>query len=124
VTNADSERPSLAAIDASLTGAGSPYEIDVREIRGVPTRVWKHAPLNLPAVLRASCDHDGSEFVVFDDERITYAENYRRAAALADALAGHFGVQKGNRVAIAMRNYPEWFTAFWAPSPPERSWCH
>jgi steroid-24-oyl-CoA synthetase len=113
VTSPDRERPSLVAIDASLTAAGSPYEIEVREVRGVPTRVWKHAPLNLPAVLRASRDRDGSEFVVFDDERITYAENYRRAAALADALAGHFGVQKGDRVAIAMRNYPEWFTAFW-----------
>jgi long-chain acyl-CoA synthetase len=33
---------------------------------------------------------------------------------MAHRLAVDFGVQKGDRVAIAMRNFPEWSIAFWA----------
>jgi acyl-CoA synthetase (AMP-forming)/AMP-acid ligase II len=35
-------------------------------------------------------------------------------AALAHSLTGRYGVVPGDRVAIAMRNLPEWVIAFWA----------
>ena len=34
--------------------------------------------------------------------------------ALGYALVHHYGVKKGDRVGIAMRNYPEWVISFCA----------
>ncbi|GAA1504392.1 class I adenylate-forming enzyme family protein [Sphaerisporangium rubeum] len=95
-----------------LTGPGQLFEMDEVEIRGVTMRTWKHAPVTFRAMLEASRFHGDKVFLVYEDERITYEEHYRRAAALAGRLAGDLGVGKGDRVAIAMRNYPEWVVAF------------
>ena len=105
---------SIAEAVAALTAPGAPFEMEEREIRGVPTRIWKHAPANLGAVLEASRAHGDLPFLVYEDERVTYAEHYRRCAVLARALVERFGIAKGDRVAIAMRNFPEWSVAFWA----------
>src|SRR4051794_8448073 len=108
-----SDRPSLAEIDASLTGAGTPFAMDETIVRGNIVRVWRYAAHDLPAILESSRHHGAAEYLVFDDERITFAGPYRRAARLAHALVHDFDVRQGDRVAIAMRNYPEWFVAFW-----------
>ena len=50
-------------------------------------------------------------FVVYRDERVSYEEFARAALAIAEALQ-RAGVKKGDRVAIAMRNLPEWPAAF------------
>jgi long-chain acyl-CoA synthetase len=105
---------SIAAAVAALTAPGAPFEMEERVIRGVPTRVWKNAPPSLGAVLEASRAHGALPFLVYEDERLSYAEHYRRTAALARALVRRFGIVKGDRVAIAMRNFPEWSPAFWA----------
>ena len=34
------------------------------------------------------------------------------ASAIGRALVEHFAIQKGDRVAICMRNFPEWIIAF------------
>ncbi len=52
------------------------------------------------------------EFIVYEDERATFGEVYARAAALAHVLSSAYGVKKGDRVCIAMRNYPEWCDSF------------
>jgi len=106
-------RPTLAEIDAWMTAPGSQFEIGHEIVRGNPVRVWTNAAHDLPAILEASRQHGDAEYIVFDDERITFAEHYRRAACLAHSLVDRFGVRQGERVAIAMRNYPEWFVAFW-----------
>jgi long-chain acyl-CoA synthetase len=105
---------SIAASIAALTAPGAPFEMEERVIRGIPTRVWKNAPPSLRAVFEASRGHGDLPFLVYEEERLSYAEHYRRSAALARALAGRFGIAKGDRVAIAMRNFPEWSIAFWA----------
>ena len=51
--------------------------------------------------------------VVYDDERWTHADLRRRARSLAHELVSTFGVRPGDRVAIAMRNLPEYVIAFW-----------
>jgi long-chain acyl-CoA synthetase len=102
-------------IDAELTKAGSPYEIETAAVAGRPTRVWKHAPQTLTALLEEGRRRGGDrDFIVFDDERISHAAHYRQVAALAHVLRDRYGVRPGDRVAIAMRNYPEWSTAFFA----------
>jgi long-chain acyl-CoA synthetase len=105
---------SIAQATAALTAPGAPFEMEKKEIGGVTLRVWRNAPPSLRTVLEASRGHGDLPFLVYEDERLSYAEHYRRCAALAHAMVERFGVAKGDRVAIAMRNFPEWSIAFWA----------
>ena len=105
---------SIAEATAQLTAPGQQFEMEEVEIRGIPTRVWKNAPNTLRDILERSRKHGGAAFLVYEDERISFDEHYRAAAALATQLTDRFGVAKGERVAIAMRNFPEWAIAFWA----------
>jgi long-chain acyl-CoA synthetase len=99
---------------ASLTAPGALFEMEEVDIRGVCMRAWKWAPRSLRDVLDLSLRHAARDFLVYEDERITYEQHYRMASTLAHRLRGELGVQKGDRVAIAMRNLPEWVVAFWA----------
>ncbi len=108
-----SETPlSLAEATAQMTAAGQMFEIERTIINGVEMAVWKHAPANLRQVLDMSLNHATRDFLVYEDERFTFDEHYRIAATLALRL-GELGVQKGDRVAIALRNLPQWVFAFW-----------
>ncbi|HEY9524497.1 MAG TPA: class I adenylate-forming enzyme family protein, partial [Thermopolyspora sp.] len=107
-----SPTPSFSTIDAELTAPGQLFEVEEVEIRGSKIRTWKHAPPTYRLLLETSRFHGDKEFVVYQDERITYEEHFRRAATLATRLTDAYGVTKGDRVAIAMRNYPEWIIAF------------
>jgi long-chain acyl-CoA synthetase len=102
---------SLAEAHALLTRHGSPFEIEERDIRGVRTRVWKNAPPTMRDVFRLARSHGNKTFVVYRDERVSYDEFARAALAIAEAFQ-RAGVKKGDRVAIAMRNLPEWPAAF------------
>ncbi|WP_052216235.1 class I adenylate-forming enzyme family protein [Sphingomonas sp. ERG5] len=104
---------SLAQAQAALTVPGSKFEMDTADIRGVPTRVWKYAPPSLAFLIQAARAYGQNVFTVYEDERVTYEANYRAVAALATKLQ-EMGVAKGDRVAIAMRNLPEWPVIFFA----------
>ena len=77
-------------------------------------RVYKNVPPNLRAVFEASKQWAGREFLIYEGERLGYDAHYRAVSALARLLVEKYGVGKGDRVAIAMRNLPEWPIAFWA----------
>jgi len=100
-------------ITASLTAPGALFEIEEVEIGGITTKTWKLAPPSLAAVLEMSRAHGDKEFLVYEDERMSFEQHFRRAAHLARVLVEQWGLAKGERVAIAMRNYPEWCVAFW-----------
>ncbi|MEI6640985.1 MAG: class I adenylate-forming enzyme family protein [Novosphingobium sp.] len=103
----------LAQIRAELCAPGQPFEMETVTIRGVPTRVWKNALPDLRAVLAAARTHGGADFLVYGAERVSFDAFHRAVAALAEALAAR-GVGKGDRIALAMRNLPEWPVAFMA----------
>jgi acyl-CoA synthetase (AMP-forming)/AMP-acid ligase II len=96
-----------------MAAPGARFEMETIDIRGVPTRVWKNAPPNLRAVAMLGRMHGAREFCVLEDERVTYDAWFRATAGLAHALQAR-GVGKGDRVALAMRNLPEWPVAFFA----------
>ena len=106
--------PSMAEVHAGLTAPGEPFEMADTTIRGIPTRVWKHAPTSLATILALSRAHGELDFLVYEQEHWTFEGHYRSAAKLAVELVDRYGVRKGDRVAVAMRNLPEWSVAFWA----------
>ncbi|MEQ4719388.1 class I adenylate-forming enzyme family protein [Nonomuraea sp. B19D2] len=97
---------SHAQVQAQLTGPGQLFEIE--EIGDTGIRTWKHAPTHFRALLEMSRFHGEKAFLVYEDEHITFEEHFRRAATLANRLVDEYGVRKGDRVGVAMRNYPEW----------------
>ncbi|MEV0200458.1 class I adenylate-forming enzyme family protein [Nonomuraea sp. NPDC050691] len=99
-----------AQVEAQLTGPGQLFEVE--EIGHTGVRTWKHAPAHFRALLDISRFHGDKVFLVYENEHITFEEHYRRVAALATRLVEDYGVAKGDRVAVAMRNYPEWVVAF------------
>jgi acyl-CoA synthetase (AMP-forming)/AMP-acid ligase II len=103
----------LRQVWGELTAPGAPFEIREVEVRGVPLRTYAHAPNSLREVWLASAAHGDADYLVYQDERWTYREAHRQVASIAHWLVDH-GVQPGDRVAIAMRNYPEWMMAYWA----------
>ena len=96
---------------ARLTGPGAPFEIARREISGVPLRIWKNAPPTLRQAFTAGRAFGGKTFLVHGEDRVSFEGFARAALAIAAALTD-LGVRKGDRVAIAMRNLPEWPVAF------------
>ena len=103
---------SIAEADDQMTAAGQMFEMDTVAIRGVEYRVWKHAPASLKTVLDLSLRHTDADFLVYEDERYTFGQHYKMAATMAHRLI-ELGVVKGDRVAVAARNLPEWVVAFW-----------
>lgn len=116
MTEAQRGWPAVSIAEALriLTQPDAPYEMETIEIRGRPTRVYKKAPRDLRALFEASRAWDDRVFIVYEDERLSYRAHFRAASALAWRLVDDFAVGKGDRVAIAMRNFPEWSIAFWA----------
>lgn len=98
---------------SDIAGGGI-FEIVEQDVRGAPTRVFRLAPESLRSIWDASAAYGDRDFLVYGDERYTFAEAHRLVAGLAGRMVGTYGVQQGDRVAIAMRNHPEWVVAFWA----------
>ncbi len=104
---------SIAEAHRALTAPGARFEMETVIIRGVPTRVWKNAPQTLRDVFLMGRNHGDREFVVYEDDRATYDGFARAVLALAADLQAQ-GVKKGDRVALVMRNLPEWPVSFFA----------
>ena len=107
----------FAKTRAGLTAPGSPFElVELTDAEGQSFKAFKNAYPHLPALLNAGRAHGAKEFIVQEGDRWSFD----RLFAAADALAGHLqhtlGVQPGDRVAIAMRNCPQWAVAFVAAS--------
>ena len=95
-----------------LCAAGQPYELKFTQIRGKGQRIFVHAPSSLRDLYFEN--RSNLDYVVFEDERFTFEQVYQLASAFAAAMIDHYGVKPGDRVAIAMRNYPEWVISFFA----------
>jgi len=103
---------SVGQADAQMTAPGQIFETERITINEIPTTVWKNAPANLRQVLDLSLNHAAQEFLVYEQQRYTFAEHYRVASTLSRRL-GEVGITKGDRVAVVARNLPQWVFAFW-----------
>lgn len=95
-----------------MTAPGQMFETERATVGGLELTVWKNAPATLRQILDLSLFHGTKDFLVYEDQHYTFEEHYRLAATLARRLIDD-GVTKGDRVAIAARNLPEWVIAFW-----------
>jgi long-chain acyl-CoA synthetase len=105
---------SIAQCNALMTAPGARFELEEKVINGIKLRVYKNAPLTLRDVVLNSINWDQREFLIYQDERVTFAAHYKAVAHLATKLRNEFGVKKGDRVAVVMRNYPQWSVGFFA----------
>jgi long-chain acyl-CoA synthetase len=97
---------------SALTAAGQTYELQQMTIRGRALRVFRNAPNSLRDLYAAAVSD--KTFIVYETERLTFAEAWAEAGRIGALLVRDYGVRPGDRVAISMRNYPEWILAFMA----------
>ena len=98
---------SLDQIQTILCAPGAPFEMETVVVRGIETRTWRNAPSSLAALLEIGRSHGDRMFCVYEDQRVSYDAFFRATATLANALVAH-GIKPGDRIALAMRNLPEW----------------
>lgn len=98
--------------NAAVTAPGQIFELIDAEIRGVKTQVFKNAPAHLGQVFAGARGHGDKTFLVYEGETWTFTQAMDQIDGLADLLVNTYGVKKGDRVAVAMRNYPEWVMSF------------
>lgn len=97
-----------------LTAAGSGFAMTEIEVRGNPMRVFATAPPTMRAIWENAGLNGHAPYLVYEDESYTYAETDAAVRSLAHHLRDVHQVGSGDRVAVAMRNYPEWVVSYWA----------
>jgi long-chain acyl-CoA synthetase len=95
---------------AQLTAADQPYELVPGKIWGRDCRVFKQAPPTLRDLFEST--RSDETYLVYEQERYSFEAAWQRASQIATVLMNDYGICKGDRVAISMRNYPEWTLAF------------
>ena len=97
---------------ARLSAKGEPYELIDGHVFGRPCRLFKNGPKTLRELFEENIS--GETFIVFENERLSFRESYELAARFANMMMSEYGVKAGDRIAISMRNFPEWIIAFCA----------
>jgi len=113
----DGAKPAFPAMSIEqahklLTAPGTMLEVGEEEVRGIRMKVWKNAPPTLREVYALGAMFGARDHLVFEDERATVAAFQAAAAKFSHQLVAD-GVKPGDRVAVIMRNLPEWPVAFW-----------
>jgi acyl-CoA synthetase (AMP-forming)/AMP-acid ligase II len=118
----------LEAAIAGVTGPEGPFPLHDVTIDGTTRRVFGGLPDNLRDLYAFSATYGDKDCLVYGDKRLTFSDVLGQVSALSHALTHRYGIRKGDRVAIAMRNTPEWcisfmaITALGAVAVPMNSW--
>ena len=100
-------------VQTELVSAGQVFELETVSVHGNPLRVFKNAPKTLRDVWQTAAKRGDIPYLIFDDVVTTFTEADKQIQSLAAWLQSQ-GIQQGDRVAVGMRNYPEWVIAYWA----------
>ena len=97
---------------AMVTAPGAFLELTTIDHGGQTLKAYKHAPVSMRDLWMMGQGYGDQEYIVYGDERWTFAEAGQLVANFATWLQTQ-GIGSGDRVAIALRNYPEWIFAYW-----------
>jgi long-chain acyl-CoA synthetase len=107
----DAGQGGTAALIARLTAPGAPFELTEVVVDGRPVKAYRNAPATLVDWIEAGRAHGAKEFIAYQGDRWSFDRFFAAADALAGRMQAELGVRAGDRVAIAMRNRPEWAVA-------------
>jgi len=99
---------------AQLTAPGAPFEVVTTHYNGVPLKAYKNAAKTLNELMAPGRNFGDALFLQYPSQEWTFNAFWRSTDALAANMATTLGIKPGARVAIAMRNRPEWLVAFTA----------
>jgi acyl-CoA synthetase (AMP-forming)/AMP-acid ligase II len=57
--------------------------------------------------------HKEKTYIIYENQRSSYAEIFRRSLVAASVYRDVYGVKKGDRIGICSRNYTDYLTAWW-----------
>ena len=89
------------------------FAVETAMVGGRTVRHWVAGPKTIDDVIALYRAHGEREFMVYQDDRCTYAGAVRAADVVAGALLAA-GMRPGDRVALRMRNRAEWPVCFLA----------
>ena len=96
-----------------ITGPGGPIQVGSVERFGRQLPFITNAPTNLADyVAFFAAQHGDAIFLVEGDERLSFKQVYMAARQVAAGLVDGFGVQRGDRVGLAMRNANAWCVSY------------
>ena len=95
-----------------LTAPGAAFELRDFDVDGDILRGFANAPADLVQLIQAGRAHGNKTFLVYEDHRLSFDDFFQQADVLASQFQGGYGINKGDRIAIAMRNSPQWAIAF------------
>jgi long-chain acyl-CoA synthetase len=104
----------LKTIAAAHMGPGAALETKTVTIDGQELSVFAHVPTNLGELYKLGLEFGDQTFLVYQNERFSFAESLDLALRMARILKEKYKIQLGDRVAICARNSPEWCMAYMA----------
>ena len=104
----------LREAEQQLLRPGSLHELSTTRIDDTEMPVYANAPTTVREALAAGRDHGEATFIVYEGERWSFKHFFDQVDKLGYLLVNELNVRSGDRVAIAMRNYPEWMVAYTA----------
>ena len=107
----DYTKPYFDAV-AQLTAPTATFEVETVDVAGVPLKAFKNAERSLGAFLAAGRNHDANLFLQYQGDNWSYGDFFKAVDQACDWLLNEAQIQKGDPIAIAMRNRPEWLVAF------------
>lgn len=107
-----SDLPTWDEAIEEICAVGERFEMEDIEVYGRKVKAFKNVPDSLRAIYDNAMTRADQTYLVYGEETWTFGEVVGRAGEVAAALTQDYGVEPGDRVAIAMRNYPEWIVSF------------
>ena len=104
----------LKTIAATHMGPGAALETETVTIDGQELSVFAHVPTNLGELYKLGLAFGDQTFLVYQNERFSFAESLDLSLRMARILKEKYEIQLGDRVAICARNSPEWCMAYMA----------
>ncbi len=98
----------------AMMAPGERYEVGQKNIKGIDHKVFLNIPDAMMGLYKEGLAFEDEIFLVYEQDRWTYGECFLRAAKIAQNLSEQYGIKKGDRVALASRNYPEWIATYMA----------